>query len=547
MEEIKQISIDEFERLIYNALGLTTGNDKEEKRYFTLMKKVEDPDDMRGMTVEINYKGGDPAKAIRVSIDENYNLEFENIDSEIKKAKVFRAFYETCHGERELEESVKEALSDLKDWLFYVQQQNTQDRCNKNAANYSLTLIPGEMLRKLCGFQLSQGISQNKGIYIAPSYSRDEKQVQVGDICMIENDIVVSKYDCAKIRPHLVLNITPDQKRALVVPLTTKLTDKSLYGEDSLCELGKSYYFNPDKKSSYLKFGKAKFVGYDQIGELVGKVTDEKDMKKYIRAMIKYWNWKDLGESQLPNSNTETTLQQNDEQNEATTDANQVEEKIAETIPNIEEDESTFVPLTEAEISAFYDGADYKTGYAKVDFKDIPLTTTLPVIEAAIREKLTRGIRKDKKDFFKIANSSQNRKVTFTAESNSERFAATFNEDQRDAQNFPKMEISIDSFRVRIKVNNGYFKVNQELTKELQKIMQQEWKYYYIYLAYNIIMRAKNAKDPVDKNTLEEYFREAGLKYNGDLAEVKYHLSSFRPELVECYVDFYEKPDEENE
>ena len=145
------------------------------------------------------------------------------------------------------------------------------------------------------------------------------------------------------------------------------------------------------------------------------------------------------------------------------------------------------------------------------------------------------------------AHNYQNRKVAFTGESNSERFAATFNEDQRDAQNFPKMEISIDSFRVRIKVNNGYFKVNQELTKELQKIMQQEWKYYYIYLAYNIIMRAKNATDPVDKNTLEEYFRDAGLKYNGDLAEVKYHLSSFRPELVECYVDFYEKPDEENE
>ena len=94
MEEIKQISIDEFERLIYNALGLTTGNDKEEKRYFTLMKKVEDPDDMRGMTVEINYKGGDPAKAIRVSIDENYNLEFENIDSEIKKAKNWLNIYE---------------------------------------------------------------------------------------------------------------------------------------------------------------------------------------------------------------------------------------------------------------------------------------------------------------------------------------------------------------------------------------------------------------------------------------------------------------------
>lgn len=555
---LKQISIDDFEKLIYEVLELNS-NGKDGLRYFTLMKKIEDPDDMKGMAVHINYKGGDPSKAIVVSINEDYRLQFQNIDSQLKRADLFCAFYEHCYDKKRVEEarkSVQKACKHLGNWLFYVSQNPAAEDIISKNSDYSLVPFSQEALQRFCGIESNS----NKGIYIMPPYdTQHENSVHIGGVYMIANDVVLSKYQCAKTRPYLVLRTLPDQKRALVIPFTTQTTDLHLYGKASLCEFDNSYLFNSEEKTCYLKLGKSMFVGFDQIGTRIGEVNDENKLMEYKNAFMKYWG----------NLDKEVNLSSNSSLLDNVKTIDNTEIVNAETIDNVEtfeeksvenkseENVSTFIPLDKKEIAGFYKNGDYNLGYVQINYNDVPLANVLPKIDKKIRQILSNGILQGKKYCFRIANSKQNKNVSFISDQQGKTYSATFNEEQQDAKNYPRMDICIETFRVKIKVNGGYFILNQVLTEELQKTIQQEWKFYYVYLACYIIRSSiKNPKFPsLNIATVVEHIKnllkDAGLKYNDDLSKLvanPYSFNSlFKPELVECYVDFYEKPDEENE
>ncbi len=581
-----KFTADQFEKMIYNALNL------DRDVWFTANIKKKSAKGIKGVSITVecdeqarrNKISNDgknsgvkfPLEAknqqFTCSINDNLELEFSDSISDIKKAKITIAFRKYFKQEKlELTPAAQEALDSLKILSLYSQLGKEQ--------SVKVLQIPTMIFSSLV---------KNTALVATPCYNALSKKPKVGDIVCVENDLITSRFAMAKSRPFLVTAISKDgSKRIMAVPISSKNTDAKKFGEDSICSISTKFYnlmHENDKKAetNYLLFARTEFLGLDKVKSIIGRVDDRQALKEFMKKASEYidqaftlkFNPKDemakskklpakkekISELKTSESTEKSESLSNNLLNSESLENKKGLLKEETKVEKIKEEtvnqDDVFVPLNEKELGSFYkSGTLHCTGniLEKIDYKNIPFQKYLNIFEVELKKLFAQGMQIGGIKC-KMMNSAENKQASFEPMLNetnpdaaSTSYAITFNASQkRFSQNHPKITIEASAFRVKLGHNTNKPVFNNLLTQKFNNIMQNSWAFYYVYLAYNILQVAKQNKWNVED--VKQQLYGMGLKYDGNLKDVISNPKlNFKPELVYCYKNYFDCPEDEKE
>ena len=584
MPPVKQFNIKEFEKFIYKVLKL------EPDKFFTSETKIVSPDDMRGLSISIMKKpifdkdDTVNSKAFTFTINDDYLIDFSDNVPAQKKAYIAVDFYEATR-KKKIPLTKQQAMG-LDDLTRIAKFQTVLKILNRGLQPSSIS-VPT--------YLLTQFFADNC-VRMMPTDRRHFKEVSDGDIYYVERGVITSKYDMPKTRAFLIIKANNDEKRALAIPISfTKMQgnkDRVDLDLKYLPEKAREDFEKRQKEGKdpvcQLIFGKADFVGYDALKEKAGHVPYQV-LNKYKKKYMEYWEFQKpeckvgsaakrqtahQSEEEKDEKNNSSSPTQNNaialaEEDKEINKAIQPEEtKNAENTENVE----TVVPLDRERLACLYKNGAIdviNSQINRLDYADIPFEKYLPLFADELKAILSKkeipgvqhGIKIGKQILFNACSVS-NRDAEFEGEVNNKNYnldsvsyVITFNRNNtasrtanyKATNTFPEFSIRATAFSVQLALLSGKYRFNPDLTKIFRNILQKQWPYYYVYLAYNILQTAK--KLDWDEERIQTSLKDAGLKYDGDIGYVLQNFEfNFRPEKLSCYVDYYDNNSEgENE
>ena len=584
MSPVKQFNIKEFEKFIYKVLKL------EPDKFFTSETKIVSPDDMRGLSISIMKKpifdkdNTVNSKAFTFTINDDYMIDFSDNVPAQKKAYITVDFYEATR-KKKIHLTKQQAMG-LED-LIRITKYQTVIKISNTVLQPSSISVPTYLLTQLFA---------DNCVRMMPTDRRHFKEVSDGDIYYVERGVITSKYDMPKTRAFLIIKANNDEKRALAIPISfTKMQgDKDRVDLDLkyLPEKAREDFEKRQKEGKdpgcQLIFGKADFVGYDALKEKAGHVPYQV-LNKYKKKYMECWEIQKpeckvgsaakrqtahQSEEEKDEKNNSSSLTQNKaialtEEDKETKKTTKTEEtKNAENTENVE----TFVPLDRKRLACVYQNGAIdviNSQINRLDYADISFEKYLPLFADELKAILSKkeipgvqhGIKIGKQILFNDCSVS-NRDAEFEGEVNNKNYNSdsvsyiiTFNRNNtasrtanyKATNTFPKYSIRATAYSVQLALPGGQYRFNPDLTKIFRNILQKQWPYYYVYLAYNILQTAK--KLGWDEEHIQTSLKDAGLKYDGDIGYVLQNFEfNFRPEKLSCYADYYDNNSEgENE
>ena len=338
-----------------------------------------------------------------------------------------------------------------------------------------------------------------------------------------------------KTRAFLIIKANNDEKRALAIPISfTKMQgnkDRVDLDLKYLPEKAREDFEKRQKEGKdpvcQLIFGKADFVGYDALKEKAGHVPYQV-LNKYKKKYMEYWEIQKSECKVGSAAKRQTAHQSEEEKDENLTQNNAIalaeedketkkttkteETKKAENTENVE----TFVPLDRERLAWLYKNRAIdviNSQINRLDYADIPFEKYLPLFADELKAILSNkerpgvqhGIKIGKQILFNDSSVS-NRDAKFEGEVNNKNYnldsvsyVITFNRNNtasrtanyKATNTFPKFSIRATAFSVQLALLSGKYRFNPDLTKIFRNILQKQWPYYYVYLAYNILQTAK--------------------------------------------------------
>ena len=408
--------------------------------------------------------------------------------------------------------------------------------------------VPHEMVKNIFG----------KTIKLIPNNSKIEyEKIRPGDLCTIQNDIVLGEFSFAKNRPALILNIDLDSKKALICFLTTSDSDLSK-DKNSLIQFNKNSFYpeflkDSGNKDSYIKCATFSEISIDRIIDKVGEVESKIEFSEYLNKIYKYVGTKlKEGIKNFEEIQNATTTDDTKIKGTTTELANTEDESKSTEILNTSTSTTTnntqttfFKPLTDKEIEK-----TFKTyflncyGNTQLDFSKFPLSVFIDEVESEILQKLNSMT--DKERGYKISNTTNSISLEEVIDNRGNAktncYTLKINQGIKNQKLFPYKEYEINAFNVKRK--SAYTTHDKLLTQVLNSVCQGNDPSYYMHYAGFIVVMAK--KSHISEEQLKLNLEHSGIIYKGQLEDIfKLDLNFFKN--LCCDSQYYNYQNSDNE
>lgn len=501
----QNVTIEQVENLIDKFLnGEAEGKDK---KWFCKSKEISAPFVIS--KIKWVFKNLDSQKEIVFKINNEGVLLIDDEMDFDDKIVLIKQYKELVGFEVEFDKSTKEAILEFLDSFGNVYIASNFFKSKQ------IIDFPYENFAKL--FKYGAVILKNKT-------DIDFSDVHVGDVYTLVNHIVANDKEVAKSRPCLVWNIDKQKQTIYICPITS--SDNGVrHNAHAYVEFDKDCLEIEDKLGSlYLRLQDIKKVGTNLLYKKIGRVSSKEEMYKYLLAIKKFYQ-------------EEVTLSIDNLKNDAFYSIDNEDENNSTNNEKINEFTGYSRPASTDELcDTFAKESDVRF---EINSDDLVLSKYIEEIISEVIYYLKNEAGKGKYKDFNLAETTEEIKALFlnlgkTLKGSPYSYCVELNNNQVNKRKYPKVDIEIKKFSVIIQIKGKESIIDNNLTKILVKTMQSCNKFYYIYLAYHLISNAnKNGK--FDKNEVEKYFINLGLKYNGDLEIIARNPKLFDPKNV--YVD----------
>lgn len=501
----QNVTIEQVENLIEKFLnGDAEGQDR---KWFCKSKEISAPFVIS--KIKWVFKNLDSQKEIVFRINNEGVL---LIDDEMEfddKVILIKQYIDLIGLEIEYDKSTKEAILEFLDSFKAIYLASNLLK-SKQIMNF-----PYENFAKL--FKYGYVVLKHKS-------EIDFSDVHIGDVYTLINHITTNDQDVAKSRPCLVWNIDKQKQRIYICPITS--SDNGFrHNPHAFVEFNKDCYVEENKEGPfYLRLQDIKKVGTNLLYKKIGRVSSKEEMHKYLLAIKKYYQ--EEVTSSIDNLKNDVFYSTNNEtENNSTNDI------------KINEFTGYSRPASTDELSDCF-AKESDVGF-EINSEDLVLSRYIEEIIPEVIYYLKNEAGKGKYKDFNLAETTEEIKTLFleiikTAKTSPYSYHVRLNSNQVNKRKYPKVDIEIKKFSVIIQVKGKESIIDNNLTKILVKTMQSCNKFYYVYLAYHVICNA-NRNGKFDKNEVEKYFINLGLKYDGDLEIIARNPHLFDPKNV--YVD----------
>lgn len=501
----QNVTIEQVENLIEKFLnGDAEGQDR---KWFCKSKEISAPFVIS--KIKWVFKNLDSQQEIVFKINNEGVLLIDDEMDFDDKIILIKQYNDLVGFEIEFDKGTKEAIIEFLD-SFKTAYIASNCLKSKQIINF-----PYENFAKL--FKYRYVILKNKS-------DVDFSDVHIGDVYTLVNHITTNDKDVAKCRPCLVWNIDKQKQTIYICPITS--SDNGVrHNSIAYVEFNKDCFDEENKEGPvYLRLQDIKKVGTNLLYKKIGRVSSKEEMYEYLLAIKKYYQ--EEVTSSIDNLKNDVFYSTDNEiENDSTNDT------------KINKFTGYSRPASTDELSdCFAKESDVRF---EINSDDLVLSRyieeIIPEIIYYLKNEAGRGKYKD----FNLAETTEEIKALFLeiikmSKTSPYSYHFRLNNNQVNKRKYPKVDIEIKKFSVIIQVKGKEPIIDNNLTKLLIKTMQSCNKFYYVYLAYHVICNAnKNGK--FDKNEVEKYFINLGLKYDGDLEIIARNPQLFDPKNV--YVD----------
>ena len=265
-----KIELEDIEKMIYETLNLS----KDE--WFTSLTKREKLHSVENMEIEI--KNSKTGETLSFTFRNNYLIAPQL--TQAQQLALYQKYLEKVDPEeaKKIKEEAHKKVQPLENYISFLKYHDLMD-----LESACIIPVPHEMVKNIFG----------KTIKLIPNNSKIEyEKIKSGDLCTIQNDIVLGEFSFAKNRPALILNIDLDSKKALICFLTTSDSDLSK-DKNSLIQFNKNSFYleflkDSGNKDSYIKCATFSEISIDRIIDKVGEVEAKIEFSEYLNKIYKY-------------------------------------------------------------------------------------------------------------------------------------------------------------------------------------------------------------------------------------------------------------------
>lgn len=517
-----KIELEDIEQMIYETLNLS------KTEWFTSLAKREKLHSVENMQIDI--KNSKTGRTLTFAFKNNYLIAPQL--TQTQQTLLYQKYLEKVAPEeaKKTKEEARKKVEPLESYISFLSYHDLID-----SENACIVPVAHEMLKNLFGKTIKI-IPKNKLI--------DYTSIKPGDLCTIQNDVVLGEFSFAKNRPALILNVDLDNKKVLICFLTTSESD-SVKDKSSLIALNKENFYpefaKKTEKDSYIKCSTYSEISIDRIIDKVGEVKSKEEFSDYALKIYKYVSAKlkegiknFVEETQsIVKSEKDKIVQKQTEISNYDSKSQSLKITPKTSIEN-KNQLQFFKPLSDQEIEKIFRTYFLDSyGEIKLDFSKFDLSKCIDEVKYKILQYLTNSQK-----LFKIANSkdsvSLNEVIDAKGQAKQNCYVLKINENVKDQKNFPYKEYVINAFNVKRKaINLTHDKI---LTSILNSVCQAIDSSYFMHYAGFIVIMAK--KGHLSEEQLKENLQSAGIIYKGRIEDIfKLDLEFFKN--IYCDSEYY--------